>query len=133
MANRERLDRMNLFEAVVIGIYGNWLISFIDKISFIRDPVVYGVRFWGYQVWAVALSFFCLIFLFVFSVFRPRDVTRRLAFIIGVGHPIGNSAALWAEGWTTHLYVFFWIGVFLFFIIYAIELARIRIERINRG
>lgn len=66
MTEQERLNRMNLFEAVVIGIYGNWLISLVDKVSFLKEPNVFGVVFIGYQVMAVGLSFATLLILFAF-------------------------------------------------------------------
>ena len=120
MANKERLSRMNLFEGVVIGIYGNWLISFIDKISF-EFAVYQGL----YQSLCVGGSFATLLMLFAFSIFRPALVTRRTGFILALGHAVGNYGALWAEGWTTKLHTFYWIGTFLFAIIYFIELQRV--------
>jgi len=118
LANQER--RLDLFEGLVIGIYGNWLISFADKISFEKFLV------W-YQPLCVALSFFTLIVLFAFSMFRPKLVTEWFGFIIGFGHLVGNCGALLAEGLLqkNDLKVFFSIGSVLFLIIYSIELQRI--------
>lgn len=129
---QEMLNRMNLFEVLVIGIYGNWLISFIDKISFLKEPVVLGVIFSGYQVWCVGLSLATLLLLFAFSIFLPNAVTRWFGFILGIGHVVGNYGALFAEGFTMPLLVFYSIGVVLFLIIYTIELRRVRISRSRR-
>jgi len=113
-----------LFEAVVFGIYGNWLISFLDKISFEE------VMVW-YQPLCVGVSFASLLMLFSFSIFRPNLVTRWFGFMMGFAHAIGNYGALWAEGLQHHinLNVFFWVGFALFGIIYLIELQRIRQAR----
>ena len=132
MTEQERLNRMNLFEALVIGIYGNWLISLVDKVSFLKEPNVFGVVFIGYQVMSVGLSFATLLILFAFSIFRPDTVTRWFGLILGVGHVTGNYGALWMEGWTTPLYIFYLIGLVLFCIIYSVELTRVRISRNNR-
>ena len=123
---------MNLFEGVVIGIYGNWLISFVDKISFLKFPIIGNVFSWGYQIICVALAFATLLLLFASSIFRPDVVTRWYAIILGVGHVVGICGALWAEGWTIPLLVFYWIGVVLFCIIYSIELQRVRVGRRNK-
>jgi hypothetical protein len=119
----------DLFEGIVIGIYGNWLISFIDKISFLREPIVLGVVFIGYQIMAVGLSFATLLILFAFSMFRPDTVTRWFGFVLGVGHVVGIFGALFAEGFTISLTVFYCIGVILFLIIYTLELRRVRMSR----
>jgi predicted ferric reductase len=129
MSREEILNRLNLFEALVFGIYGGWLISFVDKISFLKYPAAFNIFSWGFQIACVALSFSTLLILFGYSIFRPNFLTRWLAFILGIGHEVGNYGALWAETWTMQLLVFFLIGTILFFIIYAIELRRTRITR----
>lgn len=126
---QDMLNRMNLFEALVIGIYGNWLISFVDKISFLKFPISLNVFSWGYQIVCVALSFATLLILFAYSIFAPNAVTRWFGPLLGFGHIVGNYGALYAEEFTMPLIVFFSIGVALFLVIYIIELRRIRLTR----
>jgi hypothetical protein len=128
---QELLNRLNLFEAVVFGLYGGWLISFVDKISFSDKAIssiflIFTASSWAYQGVSVALSFFTLLLLFGFSMFKPNFMTRSWAFILGFGHSISNYGALWAEGLTIRLFMFWVIGTLLFCIIYAIELRRVR-------
>jgi len=134
MRLEEMLNRLNLFEAVIFGLYGGWLISLVDKISFSDRIVgffftVLGTPSWVYQGSCLGLSFVTLLLLFGFSMFKPNFMTRRMAFVLGFGHIAGNYAVLWAEGLTSRLVIFWAIGTCLFFIIYAIELRRVRIVR----
>jgi len=108
MANHS-LDRLNLFEAVVFGLYGNWLISLlVDKISFQKYPTgninVFGM--W-YQEMCVWLAFVCLILLFVFSIFRPDLINRKFLFILYAGHTLSIWAAFTVEGMTKSNTIFF--------------------------
>jgi len=125
----ENRDRLSLFEGIIIGIYGNWLISLLDKISFTKVTVIFDIVFWWYQPTCMILSFSCLILLVFFSIFRPHLVTRRLVFTLATGHFVGNYAGLWAEGFTIKTLFFLLIGTFLFFILYFIEIERMRIGR----
>jgi hypothetical protein len=115
------LNRLNLFEALLFGIYGTWLISFVDKTSFLKAPIAFNVFFQGYQPACVLVSFFCLVVLFGFAMFRPYDMTRRFGFIMGFGYVVCNWCALYIEGWTTPLLVFFCIGAGIFFVIFAVQ------------
>jgi hypothetical protein len=128
-----RLNRLNLFEALVFGIYGGWLISFVDKISFAKYPVNFNIFGGAYQTVCVVLAFSCLLILFAYSIFRPDIATNRFVLILYSGHIVGIFGALYPEGYTIPNTVFFFIGMTLFFIIYVIELQRIRIGRRNRA
>ena len=92
MVNNELLDRLNLFEAVVIGIYGNWLIDLLDKVIFEKEIWIFGFY---YQPLCMVTSLITLFFLFVYSIFAPELVTRRFGFILGYGHAIANLGAIW--------------------------------------
>jgi hypothetical protein len=120
LANQDGLGRLNLFEGIVIGIYGNWLISFVDKLSFGE------VLVW-YQPLCIFSSFFSLLLLFAFSIFRPRVVTRSFGFLLGFCHVVANFGALYAEGLADmlDLKVFYWLGVALFLLIYIVEIRRV--------
>jgi len=128
----DRLNRLNLFEAVVFAIYGNWLISFlVDKISFSKFPVYFNIFGEWYQAICVGLSFFCLLLLFVYSIFRPNVVRNWFWFVLYSGHVLGIFCAFSVEGWTKSNIIFYIIGFVLFWITFYIELARIRISRTN--
>lgn len=120
LLSRDKLNRLNLFEALIFGIYGNWLISFVDKISF--EKTIMGL--WFYQHIAVALAFILLIALFASSIFKPFVVTKWYAWALGFGHGSMIYVALWSENFTSKTGFFFWIGFSLFCFIYLIELRR---------
>jgi len=122
----ERLSRLNLFEGVVIGIYGNWLISLLDKVSFEKDVWPFGI--W-YQPMCILLSTSTLLLIFAFSIFKPAETTGRFWFVLEIGHAVGNYGALWSEGLLTspRLMIFLFIGIVMFYIIYYIEVLKVRI------
>lgn len=125
----ENLDKLSIFEGIVIGIYGNWLISLLDKITFSRVPVFLGVVLWYYQAVCLVFSFACLLLLVGFSVFRPDSTTRLFVALMSIGHIVGNWCILYFEEFTLKNIVFLLVGVFLFFTLYACELYRIRGKR----
>lgn len=125
MANQENIDRINLFEGVVIGIYGNWLISLLDKISFEKKGQFAGS--W-YQPLCIITSFSTILLLFAFSIFRPEFINKRMGFLLGFGHAVANIGALWVEGMTSKMWFFSLVGTFLFYIIFIIEMQRVRIR-----
>jgi hypothetical protein len=132
--NESALDRLNLFEAVVFAIYGNWLIALVtEKISFMRYPLVYNIFGIWYQEICIALAFSCLIILFAFSIFNPIRVNKRLLLILYIGHVIGIYGAFFVEDITNKSNViFFLIGLTLFFLTFFLELKRIQLHRINK-
>lgn len=116
-------ERLVLFEGIIMGIYGNWLISAVDKITFTQAL---------FQLFFMISSFAFLI-LFVGSwIFRPRwlfrnrRVGRYNVAVFGAGHLIFIYLALLAEGFSFKNLFFFTIGAILFFIIYYIELRRLK-------
>jgi len=126
----DRLNRLNLFEAVVFAIYGNWLISLlVDKISFSKFPSSFNVFGEWYQAVCVGLAFLCLLILFAYSIFSPHAIRNWFIFVLYLGHVFGIYCALYIEGWTKSNLIFFLIGFILFWITFFIELRRIRISR----
>jgi hypothetical protein len=123
------LNRWNLFEAILFGIYGNWLIAFLDKVSFLKAPINFNIFGFWFQSVCVGLAFFCLPTLVYFSIFRSKEVTRGLILVLYLGHIIGVLGALFVEEWTASLLVFYLIGFSLFIIIYSIQIQRIRIYK----
>jgi hypothetical protein len=130
MADEHRFDRLNLFEAVVFAIYGNWLISFLtDKISFSKYPLNFNIFGIWYQEVCVALAFASLLILFAFSIFRPDALSRKLLFILYIGHIIGIYGAFFVEEWSKANLIFMYIGFVLFWITFGIEVRRISLSR----
>jgi 4-amino-4-deoxy-L-arabinose transferase-like glycosyltransferase len=123
---RTSLTRLNLFEGIVIGIYGNWLISFVDKISFTKALVIGDTQYWLYQPIAVGFSFVCLLLLVGIGVLKEQLLTRGLIVMLAVGHFAANWAAFYVEGYTFSNGFFLAIGTLLFLLIYYSELFRLR-------
>lgn len=126
-------DRINLFEGIVIGIYGNWLISLLDKITFSRVLVLYGISFDYLQPLSLLLSFSTLLILFGYSIFVPHVVTRGFWALVGAGHLVGNFGALWVEGYTFKFAFFYVVGFVLFTILYYFESFRIRMDKEHKA
>jgi hypothetical protein len=128
-----RLDRLNLLEAVVFALYGNWLITFIsDKISFMKYPPNFNIFGIWYQEFCVAVAFACLLILFVYSIYRPHTISKKFLLILYTGHIVGIYAAFFAEGLTKPNIIFLLLGYALFLMTFILEIKRIRIARINR-
>ena len=127
---RTSLTRLSLFEGIVIGIYGNWLISFVDRISFTKALVIGDTQYWLYQPIAIGFSFACLLLLVGIGVLKEHLLTRGLVFTLAVGHFAANWATFYVEGYTFSNGFFLAIGTLLFLLIYTSELSRLR--EINR-
>lgn len=122
----ENISRVNLFEGIIIGIYGNWLISFVDSIAFTKSLYFFGHELWFYQPVCMIFSFVCLILLIAIGIFRAELLTRGLVVILAIGHFVGMWASLYVEGFTFKNSFFLGIGGFLFLLIYSCELWRVR-------
>ena len=120
------LTRLNLFEGIVIGIYGNWLISFIDKMTFTKPLIVGNMALWWYQPFCVAASFVCLLTLIGIGVLKERFITRGLVVLLAFAHISANWAAFVTEGLPVSTLFFLGIGIFLFMLIYSSEVIRLR-------
>jgi hypothetical protein len=128
----DRLNRLNLFEAVVFAIYGNWLISFLsDKISFSKAPKFFNVFGDWYQAVCVGFAFACLLILFAYAIYKPNTVTKGILAILYAGHIIGIYGAFFVEEFTMSNIVFVIIGFALYIITFFLELERIKLARIK--
>jgi hypothetical protein len=123
------LNRWNIFEALLFGIYGNWLIAFLDKVSFLRVPINLNIFGFWYQSVCVGLAFFCLPLLFYISIFKSKETKRSFILVLYFGHLIGILGALFVEQWTISLLAFYLIGAALFIVIYYIQIIRIKIQK----
>ena len=128
MEDRNR-ERLILFEGILIGIYGNWLVSLLDRITFTKVLVVLGVALWFYQLFCVIISFTCLILMFAYRLFMTKKTLKSWDFaIFASGHLLCAFFALYIEMLNTsvsmllHNVLFFIIGALLFFLIYICEI-----------
>ena len=126
--------QMILFQGIMIGIYGNWLMSLIEKISF-TTPLIVGDYSWTwFQPFLIILSLVCLISLIAIEVFGGKHETRLEIIILGLGHFAPICISLYAEDLILKDLFFLGIGGLLFFMIYTSELLRVRqIERNKKG
>lgn len=125
-------DRLSLFEGIIIGIYGNWLISLIDKISFTTPLIIGGYSLSWFQPFLIIFSIACLISLLAIGIFGGKLETRWEVVILGMGHFIPICASFYVEELILKDYFFFSVGGILFLIIYTTEFSRARqIKRIN--
>jgi hypothetical protein len=121
----ENGERLVLFEGIILGIYGNWLISLVERISYKPFAVLGPLADW-YQPYCLLASFGCLSLLVALGVFQPKYLSRWLVALTAVGHVSANYAVLYVEGVNLENAVFFLIGAVLFFLIYLVELVRIK-------
>ncbi|MBY8999947.1 MAG: hypothetical protein KGD64_03450 [Candidatus Heimdallarchaeota archaeon] len=113
------ISRISLFEGIIIGIYGNWLISTILIISFSS------VIFW-LQICLVLLSIASLVALLWIGIVGGKLDTSLEVILLAIGHYIPLAASLIIErraiGDIFHLIV----GALLFAVIYYTEYVRAR-------
>lgn len=119
-------DRLALFEGIIIGIYGNWLISLIEKISFTTPLIIAGYSLSWFQPFLIILSMACLISLIAIGIFRGELERRWEVVILAIGHFAPICASLYTEGLFLKDIFFLGIGGILFSMIYISELWRAR-------
>jgi len=123
-------ERISLFEGIIIGIYGNWLISLFDKISFTTPVIISGYSLSWFQPFLIGLSIACLILLIAIGIFGGKLETRWEVLMLGLGHFAPICFSLSVEGLILKDIFFLGIGGILFFMIYVSELWRARqVER----
>lgn len=108
-----------LFEGIIIGIYGNWLISLVDKISF---------DFFHQRI-VITLSFGCLVILVFLGYIRPDLQKRWVVTTLSWGHLLFNFVAFIGEEITNKVVAFLGVGMFLFLVIFICEVERMKFKR----
>lgn len=122
MSNKKEEEiesRLALFEGIIIGIYGNWLISLIQLISFISPLIIL-------QSILTILSIICLIALLAIGIFGGRLETRVEVGILSCGHFIPICITLIIERLLIQDAFFLLIGAMLFVMIYYAEFKRVK-------
>jgi len=117
-------DNVSLFEGIIIGLYGNWLISLIDKISFTQPLKISGLVIQWFQPFLFLVSMLSLIGLIAIGIFGGRLETKKEVSALSIFHifPIGLSFYL--EDLLLKDLFFLSIGGILFAIIYSTEYLR---------
>jgi hypothetical protein len=127
---RQRIDRLNIFEAVVFGIYGNWLISFLDTLTLNNIEItMWGIPVPYFQAFNLAFAFTALFIFFGYAVFRPNQVTGKFASIMGVAHIVGIWATMVFEVMTIKFGLFYWLGIGLYLVLFITEGKRVKWTR----
>jgi hypothetical protein len=122
-------DRLTIFEALLFGIYGNWLISFVDKITFLNATPLFTVLKLSFALF----SFVFLIILVFWSLFQPQRLSKKRIIGLGIAHFVCNSGTLFFEvlGDTPKFIgvygLFVVIGAIMFSIICNIQFRRTRL------
>ena len=116
---KEIQERWFLFEGIIIGIYGNWLINLILLISFNSDFLII-------QTLLIVLSFVSLILLLAFGIFSGRLETKFEVIILTFGHFIPICITLIIERLFFPDIFYLFIGGILFFIIFYSEFTRLK-------
>ena len=116
--------RLVLFEGIIIGIYGNWLVSLIQMISFASVLIIL-------QSILTLISLASLVALLAIGIFGSRLESRIEVVILSCGHFLPICATLMIERLLIQDAFFLMIGGILFIMIYYAEFKRVKHRRIK--
>jgi len=116
-ATRENYELLLFLEGMLIGLYGNWLISYIDKIAL--SSVLYMAMV---QFILIAVSVFSFVGFFMFSIMEPLRIIQ--AKVAGFIHLLFIYLAYAIKESTLMMWWNFVLGVGLFAMIYMIDVRR---------
>lgn len=108
-----------LFEGIIIGIYGNWLISLIQLITFTSALIVL-------QIILTLISFLSLVVLLALGVFGGKWENHYIVLVLAFFHYIPLCIGLALERFQIQDIFFLVIGGVLFSMIYMAEYSRAR-------
>ena len=115
-----------LFEGIIIGIYGNWLVSLIQLITFTSALVIP-------QIVLTLVSLLSLVILLAIGVFGGKWENHYIILVLAVSHYVPLCISLALERLLVQDGFFLLIGGMLFFMIYMAEHTRARAaERARR-
>lgn len=123
---REEYEHLLFLEAILWGVYGNWLVWFIDKIDLSSDIYLAAIQFI-----LITVSILSFIGYLGLSIFAPlRILANRLAIFF-------HLIFLWApqllgrplEQFPLFLWWYFVLGVALFFFTYFLDRRRSLMRR----
>jgi len=120
----ENGENISLFEGIIIGLYGNWLISLIDKISFTQPLRIGGLSVSWFQPFLFLVSILSLIGLIAIGIFGGRLETRKEVSILSIFHILPIGLSFYLENLLLKDLFFLSIGGIQFAIIYSTEYLR---------
>jgi hypothetical membrane protein len=114
-----RNEQLMLFEGIVIGIYGNWLVSLIQLISFTASLI-------AVQILLTLMSLLSLVALLAIGVFGGKFENHYVVMALAFLHFFPLCVTLAMESLWIKDGFFLMIGGVLFFMIYMAEHTRAR-------
>ncbi|MCJ7648791.1 MAG: hypothetical protein MUP85_09285 [Candidatus Lokiarchaeota archaeon] len=115
-------NRLLLFEGIIIGIYGNWLVTLIQMISFTSNLIIL-------QSFLTLISLGSLIALLAVGIFGSRLESRFEVVFLSCGHFLPICITLMLERLLIQDAFFLMIGGILFIMIYFSEFKRVKRRR----
>ena len=115
-------NRLLLFEGIIIGIYGNWLVTLIQMISFTSNLIIL-------QSFLTLISLGSLIALLAVGIFGSRLESRFEVVFLSCGHFFPICITLMLERLLIQDAFFLMIGGILFIMIYFSEFKRVKRRR----
>jgi hypothetical protein len=119
----QKNDQLMLFEGIIIGIYGNWLVSLIQLLTFPPAIVIA-------QVSLTLISLFSLVILLAIGVFGGRWENHYIVLVLTIFHYFPLCISLALERFQVQDAFFLLMGGVLFFMVYIAEYIRAKdVER----
>ncbi len=115
----QKMGRIALFEGIIIGIYGNWLVSIIVLISLTSN-------FIWLQILLLCISILSLVALLWIGVAGGKLDSKLEVIGLAFGHFVPLSAALLIERRLLSDIFLLILGALLFSVIYYTEYVRAR-------
>jgi len=141
MSRHTKYELVLFFEAVLYGIYGNWLIWYLSQVSFedtaflwlkLGDSVI-GLVAAGWQFVLTIMVISCLLMMFLLLIFYPDR--KRTIFLTSFFHTIGVFTTIAIEisihpERFSYLTNFFLFGTLMLSFIGILEWERRKISRV---
>jgi len=118
-------EQLMLFEGIIIGIYGNWLVTLIQLITFTSALIVP-------QIILTLVSLVSLVVLLALGVFGGKFENHYVVLVLAFLHYIPLCITLALERLLIQDAFFLVIGGILFFMIYMAEHSRAKAAERSR-
>ena len=116
--SNEAENRLSLFEGVIIGIYGNWLVTLIQMISFISPLIII-------QTILATISLLSLVALVAVGIFGGKLGNKFEVVILSIGHFLPICITLIMERLLIQDAFFLFVGGLIFFMLFYAEYVRV--------
>jgi len=117
-SNQEAGNRLSLFEGVIIGIYGNWLVTLIQIISFISPLIII-------QIILTMVSLLSLVALVAVGIYGGKLGNKLEVVMLSIGHFLPICITLILERLLVQDAFFLIVGGLIFFMIFYAEYIRV--------